>query len=149
MLLNEFILETGTWLGEGKISFTASPEFIKFYTRWTIEKISDNLIKAIQTVEMIGVLEQLVNTFLITNIKRNSFVITLENNVVESIQGKGLRSESSIAWEFRGQKDFEGFEVYERQENGDFFMHAEYGSPEQYRTLVEGLICAKHSRQKR
>jgi hypothetical protein len=143
MFLNEFIFETGTWLGEGKISFSASPEFIKFYTRWKIDKIDDNLIKAVQIVEMLGVPDQLVNNFTITAIKPHSFVITLENNVVEKITGKGLRDDKSIAWEFRGEKDFEGFEVYERQENGDFFMHAEYGSPEQFRTLVEGLIWRK------
>jgi len=33
-----FILEPGLWLGEGKISFSASPEFLRFYTKWTVEK---------------------------------------------------------------------------------------------------------------
>jgi hypothetical protein len=38
---------------------------------------------------------------------------------------------------------FEGFEVYEQQENGDYFLHAEYGSPDQFRTIIEGLIWRK------
>jgi hypothetical protein len=38
---------------------------------------------------------------------------------------------------------FEGFEVYEKQENGDYFLHGEYGEPHLFRTIVEGLIWCK------
>lgn len=143
MSLNEFIFEPGTWLGEGKITFSASPEFIKFYTRWKIERESEHVLKAVQVVEMHAATEQLVNTFTITEVKPQSFLITLENNIIERVSGKGIRDDHTIAWEFRGDKEFEGFEVYEQQENGDFFMHAEYGSTDQYRTIIEGLIWKK------
>lgn len=143
MSLNDFIFEPGAWIGEGKITFSASPEFIKFYTRWQIEKINDKIFQATQVVEMVGIPEKLNNTLTITDIKPHSFSLILQNNTVSQIHGKGIRDDKTIAWEFRGQEDFEGFEVYEKQENGDYFMHAEYGAPEQYRTMVEGLIWRK------
>ncbi len=142
-MINEFIFEPGTWLGEGKITFTASAQFIKFYTRWKIEKEGDDTLKATQVVEMEGASDQLINTFTITQMKPGTFTISLENNLIEKVDGTGIRDSKTIAWEFRGDPEFEGFEVYERQETGDFFMHAEYGSKDQYRTIVEGLIWKK------
>lgn len=142
-MINEFIFEPGTWLGEGKITFTASSQFIKFYTRWKIEKEEDHVLKATQVVEMEGATDQLINVFTVSEVKSGTFSITLENNLIEKVAGKGIRDTNTIAWEFRGNSEFEGFEVYERQETGDFFMHAEYGSKDQYRTIVEGLVWKK------
>lgn len=34
----DFIFIPSLWLGEGKISFTASQEFLKFYTKWEINE---------------------------------------------------------------------------------------------------------------
>jgi hypothetical protein len=141
-MLPEFIFTPGLWLGEGKITFSASSEFIKFYTRWQITQQTDYL-RAVQTVEMHGIEEQVTNTFIVQDIQPHSFKIILENEFVGRISGTGLRQENTVAWEFRGGKNFEGFEVYERQENGDFFLHAEYGSPDQFRTIIEGLVWFK------
>ncbi|MBA2368603.1 MAG: hypothetical protein H0V82_06225 [Candidatus Protochlamydia sp.] len=144
--LPEFIFSHGIWLGEGKISFTSSPEFIKFYTRWQIAPEDNGLIKAVQVVEMQGIGEQITNTFQFNDITSIDFSVSLENSLVGKISGKGMRTEScTVAWEFRSQGSFEGFEVYERQENGDYFLHAEYGSPDQFRTIVEGLVWRKES----
>lgn len=143
MAREDFIFIPSTWLGEGKISFSHSSEFIKFYTRWNITEDRPGLMKAVQVVEMHGIEEQVVNTFLFSNIKQDAFAVLLENALVEKISGTGVRDENVIAWEFRGQLAMEGFEVYERQDNGDYFFHAEYGSPESYRTIVEGLIWRK------
>lgn len=143
MPLHAFIFRPSLWLGEGKITFGASPQFLKFYTKWEIEEKQAGVIKATQTIEMHGIEEQLVNALTLSDIQKNSFKIVLESNVAGRTEGKGLCDERTIAWEFRGDSSFEGFEVYERQETGDYFMHAEYGSPETFRTVIEGLIWLK------
>lgn len=145
MAQQEFIFSTGLWLGEGKITFSSSNEFIKFYTRWQITEESSGIIRAVQVVEMQGIDEQMVNTFTFKDIHPESFSLSLENKIVGMIAGSGLRDTDLIAWEFRGQAAFEGFEVYERQDNGDYFLHAEYGAPDQFRTIIEGLIWRKGS----
>lgn len=140
-----FIFTPSLWLGEGKISFSASPEFLKFYTKWEIKEKSPGVMTATQVVEMHGMEEQVINVFTFKDIQPNSFTVNLENNIVGSISGTGLRDENTIAWEFRGQAILEGFEVYEQQETGDYFLHAEYGSSDQFRTIIEGLIWFKGS----
>ncbi len=145
MTLQEFIFVPSIWLGEGKITFTASPEFIRFYTKWEISQEQEGVLKAVQTVEMQGIEEHVINKFTFQDITPTSFAVYMENDLVGKITGKGLRQEQTIAWEFRGELAFEGFEVYEQQENGDYFLHAEYGSPDQYRTIVEGLVWRKGS----
>ena len=145
MVNQDFIFTPGFWLGEGKITFSASSEFLKYYTRWEIATLAPGTMTAVQTVEMQGVEEHVVNTFTFSDIKPASFSVCLENQIVGKISGSGLRDERIIAWEFRGQLAFEGFEVYEKQENGDYFIHAEYGSPSQYRTIIEGLVWRKGS----
>lgn len=145
MSRQDFIFTPGIWLGEGKITFSASSEFIRFYTKWQISEEQDKVMKAIQTVEMQGVEEQVTNTFTFYDIQPNSFSVSMENNLVGKVVGKGIRDGKLIAWEFHKQEDCEGFEVYEQQENGDYFLHAEYGAPEPFRTVVEGLIWRKGS----
>jgi hypothetical protein len=145
MRSKDFIFTPGLWLGEGKISFSSSLEFLKFYTKWQIVEESSEVMKAVQIIEIQGIEEQIVNMFMFKDITSTSFAVFLENNIVGKISGKGLLDEHLIAWEFRGQIAFEGFEVYEQQENGDYFLHAEYGSPDQFRTIVEGLIWRKGS----
>lgn len=144
-MVQEFIFTPGLWLGEGKISFSASSEFLKFYTKWEIAEESPGVMRALQIVEMQGIEEQVINNFTFADIKPTSFTVVLENNIVGRVYGTGLRDEGTIAWEFRGHLTFEGFEVYERQETGDYFLHAEYGATDQFRTIVEGLIWRKGS----
>jgi DNA-binding transcriptional regulator YdaS (Cro superfamily) len=142
---DDFIFTPSVWLGQGKISFSSSSEFIKFYTKWEIarENETPNILIATQVVELIGVDEPVVNTFTITEITPTKFVISLENASVGKVIGTGLRNENLIAWEFVGKESLEGFEVYEKQENGDYFFHAEYGTSEFFRTFVEGLVWRK------
>lgn len=139
----EFIFTPGLWLGEGKITFSASQEFIKFYTRWHIIQESIDFIRAVQIVEMLGIEEPVTNTFAFYNIHPHSFKISFENEFAGKVNGKGLRQDNTVAWEFKGNNNFEGFEVYEKQDNGDYFLHAEYGSSNQFRTIIEGLIWYK------
>jgi hypothetical protein len=142
-MTHAFILQPGLWIGEGKITFSSSPEFIKFYTRWQITQETPQELKAIQTVEMLGVSEHVVNHFNFQNFTFNRFSVYLENELIGKAVGTGLIEPKTIGWEFRGQLAFEGFEVYELQDNGDYFFHAEYASPEQFRTIIEGLIWKK------
>ncbi len=143
MSKQEFIFNSGLWLGEGKITFSASQEFLKFYTKWKIQEIRPGVISALQIVEMQGVEEHVNNTFTFTGIENKSFNIRLENNAVGSILGMGLRDENIIAWQFCNHETFEGFETYKRQETGGYFLHAEYGTSEQFRTIIEGFIWCK------
>lgn len=147
MTLQDFIFIPSVWLGEGKISFSASSEFLKFYTKWQIQEKNPGIMQGIQTVEILGVEEQLVNTFTFKEITSTSFHVILENNIIGQFSGTGLRDEHLIAWEFKNQLSFEGFEVYEQQENGDFFLHGEYGASAQFRTIVEGLIWRKNQKE--
>lgn len=140
-----FIFAPGQFLGEGKITFSTSPQFLKFYTRWQIEKEASGLITASQVVEIQGEeVEKTVNTFTFKEIDQNSFVVILENELIGSVCGKGIKDEKTIAWEFREGGVLEGFEVYEKQERGDCFLHAEYGQGAQFRTIIEGLIWKKN-----
>lgn len=140
---HEFLLQPGVWIGEGKISFSKSPNTIKFYTKWQVNKSAGQPLHAVQIVEMAGIPDQVINIFEITKIGPESFSITIENEHIGSMVGKGVIEPQLLAWEFRGQGELEGFEVYERQENGDYSFRAEYTSPDNYRTLVEGLIWQK------
>lgn len=142
--MEDFIFTPGSWLGEGKITFSASSEFLKFYTKWEITETSPGIMSAVQTVEMLDVEEHVVNTFTFYDIKPTSFSVSLKNpQIADQILGTGLRDEHSIAWEFQGNSALEGFEVYEKQQNGDYFIHAEYGSSSDYRTIIEGLLWQK------
>lgn len=142
MTANDFIFLAGNWLGEGKITLSHSNDFIKFYTKWQITEEKNKMNKALQTVEMQGIKDQIINQFSFQLVTEKKIIVTLENQLVGKIQGTGLRDSSLIAWEFR-QPHFEGFESYELQENGDYFFHAEYGAADQFRTLIEGLIWRK------
>lgn len=146
MTIEDFIFVPGIWLGEGKTTFSASPEFLKFYTKWEITRESPLIMKAVQVVEMLGIEEHVVNQLTFTDIQPASFTVLLENIQIGRVSGTGLRNENLIAWEFRGHPTFEGFEVYEKQENGDYFFHGEYGGADEFRTIVEGLIWHKTNR---
>lgn len=141
--MKEFIFTSGTWLGEGKITFSASPEFIKFYMKWQISEEENHVMKATQTIQMQGIEEKSINELTFSDIHSESFIVQLENEPLGKVVGKGIYNEKMIAWEFHDQSNFEGFETYERRDNGDFFLHAEYGKNDRYRTIVEGLIWLK------
>lgn len=140
---HKFIFEKGLWIGEGKVTFSASPEHLRFYTKWRIEEVVPAGIFCWQQVEIQGTEENVFNNFVITNVTPNGFLISLENELMGKINGKGIIDEKTVAWEFRDSAEFEGFEVYELQEGGDYMIHAEYSSPDQYRTIIDGRIWKK------
>lgn len=138
-----FLFSPGTWIGEGKVTFSASPEHLHFYTKWIISPVADGVIKASQEVEMRGGGDNVFNSFAFKEIEDQSFKIELENELLGKASGKGVIDTKTIAWDFTGHPDFEGFEVYELQENGDYMLHAEYVSPDQHRTIIEGRVWKK------
>lgn len=140
---HKFIFHPGLWIGEGKVTFSASPDHIRFYTKWRIEHGVEGVIACWQQVEIQGTDEHVFNNFRMMNITPQGFDIELENELMGKIHGKGLVDEKTVAWEFRGGPEFEGFEVYELQEDGDYMVHAEYASPDQYRTIIDGRIWKK------
>lgn len=144
--LPEFLFKPSIWIGEGKITFSSSPDFVKFYTKWQITEEHPGFMHATQTVEMEGIEDHVVNTFTFYEITPDNFSVLLRNQLIGNLKGKGIIDANTIAWEFRGATDsFEGFEVYKLQENGDYALHAEYTSSDQFRTTIEGLIWKKSS----
>lgn len=144
--IHKFIFSPGVWIGEGTISFSTSPQSIHFYTKWLNNEYHPTFgYISSQQVEMQGVEESVFNKLIITEATPTSFVMTLENNLIGKVTGKGVIDVKTIAWEYRNGKDLEGFEVYELQDNGDYLFHAEYSSTDQYRTIIDGRIWPKSS----
>lgn len=139
----DFIFKPGIWVGEGKVTFSASPEKVRFYTKWTIEKEVKKTITCQQHVEMEGGESNVYNTFTFSEITPKTFKVELISELLGSVHGTGLIDDKTIAWEFRGHPEFEGFEVYHFQENGDFVLHAEYSSMDQIRTIIDGKVWKK------
>lgn len=144
-----FILSPGIWLGEGKISFSASSEQIPFSTRWTIQEEEQHegkvKISCLQEVEMRDGNEKLKNHITLSEVTQTNFVVELSNEMVGKVTGKGVIDAKTIAWELREKSGFEGFEVYELQDNGEYFFHAEYASTENFRTIIDGRVWKKTS----
>ena len=142
MSTHSFILEPGSWLGQGTISFSESSDQLKFYTRWKVSKSKAQLINCFQEIEIEGIGEKMENTFILSDLSPINFHIKLENHLLGSVDGKGVIDEKLIAWEFRdpGTTGFEGYEVYELQPDGSYLMRAEYASSDQMRTIVQGKI---------
>lgn len=138
-----FIFAPGIWIGEGAISWTASPTKVRFFTRWEVSDLGEKGIRCRQTVELEGVEEHVINLYTFFHISEAKFQVVLENEILEKVTGEGWIDSNRIAWEFRGSNTFEGFEVYERGENGVHRMHAEYSSPDQFRTTINGVIWKK------
>lgn len=123
--------------------FSSSQERLRFYTKWTIDEGNQGIISCQQRVEMEGRDEDVVNSFLFSDILPDSFIVELSSDIFGTVMGKGVIDKGIVAWEFRGHPDLEGFEVYELQENGDYMLHAEYAGLDQVRTMIDGRIWKK------
>lgn len=141
---HEFLFKPDTWIGEGKITFSVSPDHIKFYTRWNpiiIQK--ETALQWVQEVEMQGNMDKVSNSFMIQPLTDKTFAISLENELIGKATGKGVIDPNKIAWEIKSVDTFHGFEVYELQENGDYMFHAEYVAQDNFRTIIDGRIWQK------
>lgn len=143
MSAHAFIFLPGTFNGQGKVTFSSSPDVIRFFTQWEVQKREGDVIRAVQRVEMQGAQETLVNAFVFSAITAEGFQIELTNELLGTVQGKGVISPTQFGWEFRGHPTFDGFEVYYIDEKSDYHVHAEYASPDQYRTTINGRLWSK------
>lgn len=137
-----FLLEPGAWLGQGKIQLNMVAEELTFFTRWNIG-LSDpkGRIECLQEIQVKGLSDIMHNQFAMYNFTSGEFAIDLENQALGKIIGKGLVNDKVIAWEFRIEEmGFDGFEFYEKIDDKNYLMRAEYATSDQFRTLIEGKI---------
>ena len=138
-----FIFQEDTWIGEGKIAFASSPETVRFFTRWQLVDKTDDGFIWLHEVELHGLDQTNRNIFTFSQVTDKSFHLTLANETMGQVSGKGVITPESIAWELRNVSDSEGYEVYERQANGEYIFRSEYVSLDPYRTVIEGKIWKK------
>lgn len=142
MALHQFLLTPSSWLGQGKIQLNMVSEELAFFTRWNAgASDGDGRIECLQEIQVKGLSDIMHNQFFIYNLANGEFSIELENQALGKIAGKGLINDKVIAWEFRVEEiGFEGFELYEKQDEKNYLMRAEYATTDQFRTLIQGRI---------
>jgi hypothetical protein len=136
---HSFIFSPGRWLGKGTITIQGAVKPIGFYVCWQISQAKGESFTATQTVEIEGVAEHVVTSYVFIDITETTFAVFLDSNSVGQVVGKGILTPDTVAWEYHAP-ELEGFEVYKKQENGHYSLHAEYSSTSQYRTIIEGIV---------
>lgn len=138
-----FLFNPGVWLGNGSIQLAGSETALKYYTRWTIGGINEGVIHTIQEVEIYGA-EKISNHYRLSEITAASFKVELENELFGQLVGKGLIEVSRIAWEFSELRSpFHGFELFEREQEDQYVVHAEFLGKEQTKSLIKGKVWKK------
>lgn len=147
MAQHRFLLTPSAWLGEGKIQLNMVSEELSFFTRWNATRADpDGRIECMQEIQVKGLSDVMHNAFMIYNMHSGEFEIDLENQALGKITGKGLINDKVIAWEFRIEEiGFEGFELYEKQDEKNYLMRAEYATSDQFRTLIQGRVWEQTS----
>ena len=142
MVHHQFLLKPSTWLGQGKIQLNMVAEELGFSTRWSVSNVDgDGRIECTQEIQVKGLSEVMHNQFLIHNLSSGEFSIDLENQALGRVTGKGIVNDKVIAWEFRVEAiGFEGFELYEKQDDNNYIMRAEYATDDHFRTLIQGRL---------
>lgn len=150
MTEHNFIFTPANWLGQGKIQLSMVDEELDFYTRWKINPRNDaGIIECTQEIEITGLSDLMHNEFSFSRLSGGKFEVNLDNHALGEIRGKGLIDEKLIAWEFRmPDVGFEGYEVYEIQDDGTYLMKAEYSSADQFRTEIAGTVWQKQEKKK-
>jgi hypothetical protein len=142
MMTHQFLMTPSSWLGQGKIQLNMVSEELAFFTRWNANNPDgDGRIECLQEIQVKGLSEVMHNEFFIYNLMNGEFAIDLENQALGKITGTGIVNEKVIAWEFRIEEiGFEGFELYEKQDENNYLMRAEYATSDQFRTLIQGRV---------
>ncbi len=142
MAQHQFLLTPGSWLGQGKIQLNMVAEELAFFTRWNVTQPDPKgKIECLQEIQIKGLSDIMHNQFLIYDHASGAFTIDLENQALGKITGKGVIDEKVIAWEFRVEEiGFDGFELYEKQDEKNYTMRAEYATSDQFRTLIQGRV---------
>lgn len=143
-----FIFAPASWIGEGKIQLNMVEEELGFVTRWTVsDKDPAGKIECVQEIQVKGLSDVMHNQFFLSNLTGNSFTIDMENPALGRVSGTGVINEKVIGWEFRvPDLGFEGFEFYEKQEDGSYLMRAEYATADQFRTIIRGKVWPQTSK---
>ncbi len=142
MSKHPFIFAPCAWLGEGKIQLNMVDEELGFVTRWTVnDKDPAGKIECVQEIQVKGLSEVMHNQFSFYDMNPSSFLVDLENPALGKVVGTGVINDNVIGWEFRVPDiGFEGFEFYEKQEDGSYLMRAEYATTDQFRTVIRGKV---------
>ena len=142
MIQHQFLLTPTNWLGQGKIQLNMVSEELAFFTRWNASNVDgDGRIECLQEIQVKGLSDVMHNEFFIYNMANGEFTIDLENQALGRVTGNGLITDKVIAWEFRVEEiGFEGFELYEKQDDKNYLMRAEYATSDQFRTLIQGRV---------
>lgn len=147
-MTHAFLLVPGLWIGQGKIQLNMVAEELTFFTRWNVGlPDSKGRIESLQEIQVKGLSDIMHNQFALYNFSSGEFVIDLENQALGKIIGKGIINDKVIAWEFRIQEmGFDGFEFYEKVDEKNYLMRAEYATSDQFRTLIEGKIWQQEAK---
>lgn len=139
-----FLLQEGEWLGQGQVDLCEYDQALVYFTRWKVSSLTEGKISAIQEVELQGSPEKTVNQYQFLKVEENTFLVELENEFFGKISGKGIISESAIAWEFHGNElAFEGFEIFQPKGDGTYESRAEYASEGEPHSVISGLLWKK------
>lgn len=151
MVNHPFILETGNWIGEGKIRFSMMEgEDLSLTIRWVIPPPdAKGKIAAVQDIHIGGLSENMCNRLIFYDITSDCFNIELQNQSLGTVIGKGIVNKKLIGWEFRLEKfGFEGFEFYETsKQKGIYLFHAEYATSDDFRTVMHGKVWRQEKGQ--
>ena len=144
MMNHAFIFSPGLWTGEGKILLNMVEEELFFGTKWAIQN-TDFAGKVVcsQEIHIQGLAEQMCNELSFYDFQTKTFSVDMENQNVGRIVGTGVYDEKMIAWEFRNNSNFEGYETYTLQDDGSYTMKGEYITSDQFRTQIEARIWLK------
>ncbi len=145
MFNHSFIINPGTWSGEGKILLNMVEEELIFNTTWAIHpRDFSGKVQCAQEIQIQGLSELMRNDLSFYDFQAKSFAVDMENQNVGRIIGTGVFDEKMIAWEFRNSEiDFEGYETYTLQPDGSYTMRGEYVTSDQFRTQIEAKIWHK------
>ncbi len=141
MFSHTFIFSPGLWTGEGKIVLNMVEEELFFGTHWFVQDPDfSGKVACAQEIQIQGFPENMRNELNFYGFQGKHFSVDMENQNVGRIVGTGVVDEDSISWEFRGNSNFEGFETYQRQEDGSYTMRGEYITTDQFRTQIEARL---------
>jgi hypothetical protein len=142
MTQHAFLLSPSSWIGQGQIKLNMISEELVFFTRWDIG-VPDlaGRVESVQEIQVKGLSDIMHNQFALYDFSSGNFAIDLENQALGKIIGKGVINDKVIAWEFRVEEiGFDGFEFYEKIDDKNYLMRAEYATSDQFRTVIEGKI---------
>ncbi len=100
---------------------------LDFRVTWIVLAEDERKIHFSQEVDLVSINEKMRNQFCVSSITPERFVIQLQNQLVKKVEGIGVITPETIAWEFHNRdQEFEGFEIYDLQEDGSYIMRAEF-----------------------